>query len=45
MAYVGTRAPFEGAGFTKVSDTDAVSGGFPRVVMRRHAEERERRTV
>ncbi len=35
MAYVGTRAMFERAGFTKVSDTDAVSGGFPRVVMRR----------
>ncbi len=35
MAYVGTRALFERAGFTKASDTDAVSGGFPRVVMRR----------
>ena len=35
MAYVGTRAVFERAGFTKVADTDAVSGGFPRVVMRR----------
>jgi len=34
MAYVGTRALFERAGFTKASDTDAVSGGFPRVVMR-----------
>jgi GNAT superfamily N-acetyltransferase len=34
MAYVGTRALFEGAGFTKAADTDAVSGGFPRVVMR-----------
>lgn len=34
MAYVGTRGLFEGAGFTKASDTDAVSGGFPRVVMR-----------
>jgi GNAT superfamily N-acetyltransferase len=43
MAYVGTRALFEGAGFTKVSDTDAVSGGFPRVIMRLLAE--ERRTV
>jgi GNAT superfamily N-acetyltransferase len=35
MAYVGTRALFERAGFVKASDTDAVSGGFPRVVMRR----------
>lgn len=34
MAYVGTRKLFEQAGFTKVADTDAVSGGFPRVVMR-----------
>jgi GNAT superfamily N-acetyltransferase len=35
MAYVGTRAMFEAAGFTKVADTDAVSGGFPRVLVRR----------
>lgn len=34
MAYVGTRAIFERAGFTKAADTDAVSGGFPRVIMR-----------
>ena len=34
MAYVGTRRLFEAAGFTKVADTDAVSGGFPRVLMR-----------
>ncbi len=34
MAYVGTRGLFERAGFTKVSDTSAVSGGFPRVLMR-----------
>jgi GNAT superfamily N-acetyltransferase len=34
MAYVGTRALFERAGFTKVADTTAVSGGFPRVLMR-----------
>ena len=34
MAYVGTRGVFERAGFTKAADTDAVSGGFPRVVMR-----------
>ncbi len=35
MAFVGLRSVFERAGFTKVDDTDAVSGGFPRVVMRR----------
>ncbi|HEY9564135.1 MAG TPA: GNAT family N-acetyltransferase [Nocardioides sp.] len=35
MAYVGTRALFEAAGFTWAAATDAVSGGFPRVVMRR----------
>ncbi|MFL6134362.1 MAG: GNAT family N-acetyltransferase [Nocardioidaceae bacterium] len=34
MAYVGTRGVFERAGFTKAADTDAVSGGFPRVLMR-----------
>jgi GNAT superfamily N-acetyltransferase len=34
MAYVGTRGVFERAGFTKVAETDAVSGGFPRVLMR-----------
>jgi GNAT superfamily N-acetyltransferase len=34
MAYVGTRGVFERAGFTKAADTGAVSGGFPRVVMR-----------
>lgn len=34
MAYVGTRRLFEAAGFTKAADTDAVSGGFPRVIMR-----------
>jgi GNAT superfamily N-acetyltransferase len=34
MAYVGTRALFEAAGFTHAADTEAVSGGFPRVVMR-----------
>jgi GNAT superfamily N-acetyltransferase len=34
MAYVGTRSLFERAGFTKAADTDSVSGGFPRVVMR-----------
>ena len=35
MAYVGTRSLFERAGFTKVADTSSVSGGFPRVLMRR----------
>lgn len=35
MAYVGTRALFEAGGFTLAAPTDAVSGGFPRVVMRR----------
>jgi len=35
MAYVGTRSLFEKAGFTKAADTRAVSGGFPRVLMRR----------
>ena len=34
MAYVGTRAMFERAGFVKAADTDSVSGGFPRVLMR-----------
>jgi GNAT superfamily N-acetyltransferase len=34
MAYVGTRALFERAGFTKAADTDSVSGGFRRVLMR-----------
>ena len=34
MAFVGTRALFEKAGFTKVADTQSVTAGFPRVVMR-----------
>ncbi len=34
MAFVGTRGLFERAGFTKVADTQSVSDGFPRVVMR-----------
>ena len=34
MAYVGTRALFERAGFHKAADTQAVSGGFPRVLVR-----------
>ena len=35
MAYVGTTSMFASAGFTQVAGTDSVSGGFPRVVMRR----------
>ncbi|MFC3299337.1 GNAT family N-acetyltransferase [Arthrobacter agilis] len=35
MAYVGTRALFERAGFTKAALTDSVLNGFPRVLMRR----------
>lgn len=35
MAYVGTRKLFEDAGFTLAAETTAVSGGFPRVVVRR----------
>lgn len=34
MAYVGTRALFEKAGFHKASDTSSVLSGFPRVLMR-----------
>jgi GNAT superfamily N-acetyltransferase len=34
MAYVGTRSLFEKAGFTLAAQTQAVAGGFPRVVMR-----------
>ena len=34
MAYVGTRALFEKAGFGKAGDTDSVLNGFPRVLMR-----------
>lgn len=35
MAYVGTRALFERAGFTKVAVTESVINRFPRVLMRR----------
>ena len=35
MAFVGTRAMFERAGYRVVGDTDAVAGGLPRLVMRR----------
>ncbi len=34
MAYVGTKALFEKAGFVKAADTDSVLAGFPRVLMR-----------
>lgn len=34
MAYVGTRALFERAGFAKAADSTSVLNGFPRVVMR-----------
>lgn len=34
MAFVGTRRMFERAGFTKMADTDSVSGGIPRILMR-----------
>ena len=34
MAYVGTRALFERAGFAKAADTSSVLDGFPRVLMR-----------
>jgi GNAT superfamily N-acetyltransferase len=34
MAYVGTRALFERAGFEKAADTTSTLDGFPRVLMR-----------
>lgn len=34
MAYVGTRKLFEAAGYAKAADTDSVSAGIPRVLMR-----------
>ncbi len=34
MAYAGTRAVFEQAGFTHTADTTSVLNGFPRVLMR-----------
>lgn len=34
MAYVGTMALFETAGFAKAADTESVLNGFPRVLMR-----------
>ena len=33
-AYVGTRAMFERAGFSKAAGTTSVLDGFPRVLMR-----------
>ena len=35
MAFVGTKAMFERAGFRVVGTTDAVASGMPRLVMRR----------
>ncbi|GEO96872.1 GNAT family acetyltransferase [Kocuria turfanensis] len=35
MAYVGTRAMFERAGFAWAADTTSTLNGFPRVLMRR----------
>lgn len=35
MAYVGTVALFERAGFERAADTTSVLDGFPRVLMRR----------
>lgn len=34
MAYVGTAALFEAAGFVRVAETTSVLNGFPRVLMR-----------
>ena len=34
MAFVGTRSMFERAGFSTVAETDSVSGGIPRIIMR-----------
>lgn len=41
MAYVGTRALFEAAGFTNAADTGSVINGFPRVLMRRDLQSEE----
>lgn len=38
MAYVGTKALFERAGFSQAATTDSVSGGFPRVLMRKQLQ-------
>ncbi len=34
MAYVGTKASFQDAGFTQAAETRSVLNGFPRVLMR-----------
>ena len=34
MAFVGTRSLFEKAGFQMAAKTDAIAGGYPRVLMR-----------
>jgi hypothetical protein len=34
MAYVGTKALFERAGFAQAAETTSVLNGFPRVLMR-----------
>ncbi|MFJ6415313.1 GNAT family N-acetyltransferase [Paeniglutamicibacter sp. NPDC091659] len=36
MAFVGTRAMFERAGFRVIGTTDAVAGRMPRLIMRRN---------
>lgn len=36
MAYVGTRGLFESAGFEFAAETTSVSGGIPRVIMRKN---------
>ena len=43
MAFVGTRAMFEKAGFAVVGSTDAVASKLPRLVMRRMTELRHPR--
>jgi hypothetical protein len=35
MAFVGTRAMFEKAGFAVAGETDATASALPRLVMRR----------
>jgi len=39
MAFVGTRAMFENAGFEAIGTTDAVASRMPRLVMRRDLAE------
>jgi GNAT superfamily N-acetyltransferase len=45
MAYVGTRALFERAGFEKAADTTSTLDGFPRVLMRLDLRAGRRRSV